>query len=136
MLRAALFAALFAAAADTPKPDPRAALQPFNVLVGSWKGTGSPEGSREEKQAGFWVERISWEWQFKGDDAWLTVAFEKGKHFKTGELRHNPGKGTYQLTLKTPDDETRTFSGTLKDKVLTLDRTDPGAKEQERLVFS
>jgi hypothetical protein len=139
MLRVATLAALFAlvaTAADPPKPDPRAALQPFNVLVGSWKGTGTPEGSREEKQAGFWTEKISWEWQFKGDNAWLTVTFDKGKHFKSGELRHNPGKGTYQLTLKTADDKTQTYSGTLKDKVLTLDRTDAGAKDEERLVFS
>src|SRR3954462_11974846 len=83
MLRVALSAALFAAAADPPKPDPRAALQPFNVLVGSWKGTGSPAGSREGKQAGFWTERITWEWQFKGGDAWLVATFEKGKHFKS-----------------------------------------------------
>jgi hypothetical protein len=39
----------------------REALQPFNVLVGSWKGTGYPEGvSRDERAAGFWTETITW----------------------------------------------------------------------------
>jgi hypothetical protein len=139
MLRAALLAPLLFVAADPPKgekADPRAALQPFNVLVGSWKGTGTPEGTREEKQAGFWTEKITWEWQFKGGDACLTVAFDKGKHFKSGELRVGREKDTYQLTLKTADDKTQTYAGTIKDKVLTLDRTDGGAKDQERLVFS
>jgi hypothetical protein len=135
MLRVVTFAALFAAA-DPPKPDPRAALQPFNVLVGSWKGTGTPEGTREEKQAGTWTERVTWGWQFKGADAWLVVTFEKGKFFKSGELRATPGKDTYQLTLTTADDTTRTYAGTLKDKVLTLDRTDAGKTDDERLVFS
>jgi YHS domain-containing protein len=115
---------------------PKAALQAVSVFVGSWKGTGTPEGTREEKAAGAWYETISWVWRFKGDDVWLEASFEKGKHFSKGELRYNVEKQTYQLTLTTPDKSTHTYSGSLKDKTLTLDRTDKGAAQDERLVFS
>jgi hypothetical protein len=114
----------------------RDALRPFNLLVGSWKGTGTPEGTRDERAAGLWTETITWGWQFKGDDAWLTAAFDKGKHFSKGELRYSAAKGTYQLDLTAADKSTATFTGALKDKVLTLDRADPPAGEEQRLVVT
>src|SRR5207248_730418 len=83
--------AVVAVRGDSPKEKPaREALKPLNLLVGSWKGSGSPEGTLEEKQKGHWQETVTWEWQFKDADAWLTVAFEKGKHFGRGELRYRP----------------------------------------------
>src|ERR1700722_16057635 len=72
--------------ADTPA-SARDGLKPFNVLIGEWKGIGEPEGTARQRQAGFWTEGIKWSWQFKGDDAWLTVTFDKGKHFTSGDLR-------------------------------------------------
>lgn len=130
-----LLAAPAAEAPAAPK-SAREALQPFNVLIGSWKGTGMPEGTREERQNGLWTETLRWGWTFKGDDAWLVVTIDKGKYFTEGELRYNAGKGNYQLTLTAHDKSTATFAGTLKDKILTLDRTDGGASEDQRLVFS
>jgi len=119
------------------QPSPREALQPLNVLIGSWKGTGTPEGgTKEERAAGLWVETITWAWQFKGQDAWLGVTFDKGKHYLKGELRSSTEKPGYQLVLTAPNKSTLTFTGTLKDKVLTLDRTDPPAGEEQRLVIS
>lgn len=114
---------------------PRAALQPLGSLIGTWKGTGIPSGTRREQQAGFWTEKTTWEWQFKGRDAWLTVAFTDGKHFKSGELRWLPASGKYRLELRTADKKTLAFLGTLSGKVLALDRIDAGAPKQ-RLVFS
>ena len=69
---------------------PKMRSQPFNVLVGSWRGTGAPEGTKEERAAGAWGETIEWDWKFKDKDAWLEVAFEKGKYFTKGELRYTP----------------------------------------------
>lgn len=131
----------------TPGIDPpakvataRDALQPLNVLVGTWKGSGTPEGTREERQAGAWIETFNWGWQFKGQDAWLTVTFDKGKHFTKGELRYAPDQDQpkFTLTLTTADKSTATFTGSLteKDKVLTLVRTDGPATEEQRLVFN
>src|SRR5438552_5402784 len=125
--------------ADAPKPaSARDGLKPFNVLVGSWKGTGYPEGTREERAAGTWTETITWGWQFNDDDAWLTATFDKGKHYASAQLRYSVEKATYQLTLTAPDKTKLTFSGKLtdKDKVLTLDRIGGPAGEEQRLVFS
>jgi hypothetical protein len=113
---------------------PREALQAFNHLIGEWKGTGEPEGSRQEKQRGFWVETQQWEWQFKGDDAWLHVTFDKGKYFLHGDLRYLADGDRYQLTVQTSDKQTLPFVGKLEDKQLTLERVDEAKKEKQRLV--
>jgi hypothetical protein len=124
------------ALAESPKPAPREALKPFNILVGSWKGAGAPEGTADERQKGHWQETVTWEWQFKGEDAWLSVKFDKGKHFVSGELRPVHDKDQFQLTLVTVDKEKRTYTGTLKGKQLALEREVPDTKLVEVLTFS
>jgi hypothetical protein len=130
---------------DGPKSvTPKDALQPFNVLVGSWKGSGAPEGTREERAAGAWDETIAWEWKFKDRDAWLVATFTKGKHFTKGELRYTPDTEAkdpaprFTLTLTGTDKTTATFTGSLSDKnkVLALTRTDGPAGEEQQFVFS
>jgi YHS domain len=137
---AVLLLALTAAPAPTAdsaaKRTPREALQALNDLIGPWRATGMPEGTQQEKQKGFWVEKLAWQWQFKGDDAWLEVAFDKGKYFDHGELRYLPEQDLYRLTLTTPGKETLSFEGPLVDGRLTLDRSDDKKKETQRLVFT
>src|SRR4051812_25596782 len=114
--------ALDPAAADAPKTkSAREALRPFNLLVGSWKGTGTPEGSTEDRQKGHWTETVTWEWQFKGDDAWLQVNFDKGKYFTRGDLRYSPARDGFELILTTVGKETLTYTGELKGKQLALE---------------
>jgi len=127
----------------TAEPAPtREALAPFNVLVGSWRGSGVPEGTKEERATGAWSETIEWVWQFKGQDAWLAATFEKGKHFTKGELRYNPEKDDksaaprFTLLLTKPDKSTASYVGTLKEKTLTLNRVNGPPGDEERLVFS
>jgi YHS domain-containing protein len=115
---------------------PREALKPLNILVGSWKGNGSPEGTLEEKQKGHWQETVTWEWQFKDADAWLAVTFEKGKYFTRGDLRYRPGKDDYELTLTTVAKDKLTYAGKLTGTQLALERPVPEAKQVERLTFS
>jgi hypothetical protein len=124
------------AADDVPKRSPKEALQAFNDLIGSWRGSGEPNGTREEKQRGFWQETIAWQWQFKADDAWLQATFTKGKYFTAGELRYLPDGDRYQLTLHTPAKDALQFKGTLKERRLTLDRADEKTGETQRLVLS
>jgi hypothetical protein len=119
--------------ADAPRK-PKEALQAFNDLIGSWRGSGEPNGTRTEKQEGFWVETIRWEWQFKGDDAWLACGIDKGKHLAGAELRYLADKDAYQMIVRTAAKESLTFEGKLKDKRLTLERTDEAKKETQRLV--
>lgn len=130
----ALCSATFAKEPTTPSA--KEALKPFNDLVGSWRGTGEPEGTRAEKLKGFWTETIAWEWQFKGQEVWMKIAFEKGKHFSTGELRFVPEKKLFRLTVSNPARETLVFEGPLEGKRLTLDREDSARKESQRLVFT
>ncbi|HEY3787654.1 MAG TPA: YHS domain-containing protein [Urbifossiella sp.] len=127
------------AKAEKPEAKPtsqRDGLKPFNLLVGSWKGTGYPEGTREERAAGLWTETVAWGWQFNENNAWLTATFDKGKYFTDGELHYNVEKSVYQLTLKTIDKKKLTFTGTLKEKVLSLERSGGPGGEDQRIVFS
>jgi hypothetical protein len=123
-----------AGAEEKPQRSARQALQVFNDLIGSWRGTGVPAGSRDEQQKGFWTETISWEWQFKGKDAWLKADFTRSKHFRTGELRYLPDRKLYQFKVTTPAKETRTYTGKVSERVLTLFRdTDEGS---ERFILT
>src|SRR5262245_21359214 len=108
--------AVFADDKPMEKRAPKEALQALQVLIGSWTGSGIPEGTREEKQKGLWEESIKWEWQFKDKDVFLKATFDKGKHFAAAELRYLPDKGVYQLTVTTPAKEKIVFEGKLKDK--------------------
>src|SRR5260370_4044573 len=100
--------ALPGVAADPPsKKTSKDALQALNDLIGSWRCTGTPEGKKKE----FWTESMAWEWQFKGDEAWMKVAFEKGKYFASGELRYLSDKDQFQLTIQTTDKTKLSFVG-------------------------
>ena len=121
-----------------PKKSPREALQAVGDLVGTWNGTGTPFGTLEDKQKGFWTEKMEWGWKFKDKDAWMVVNFEKSKSFSAGELRYVPEKDHFTLTLTTPKKEKITYVGTIetrdKTNILTLDREQD--KESHRLVFT
>jgi hypothetical protein len=125
-----------AAAPPADKRPAREALKPFNDLIGTWRGTGTPEGTREEKQRGFWSEKLTWSWQFKGDDAWLTATIDKGKYFTKAELRYLPDKDAYELKLTDKDKESHAFVGKLDEGRLTLTREDDKTKETQQLVVS
>lgn len=122
---AVLFFALGASAADD---DAKTALQALNEFIGDWKGSGAPEKPRPEARE-TWQETVRWSWRFKGDDAWLTLKVENGKHLKSGELRYLTDRKRYQLTTA---DKT-VYEGELKGGYLTLERTDPATKEVQRL---
>jgi hypothetical protein len=133
-----LTAGLAIGADEKPKRTPKEALKAFNDLIGTWKGTGIPEGSREVQQRDFWTEKLMWQWQFQDGNAWLRLDIDKGKHFTKGELRYLPDKDKFQLTLRTPANESLTFEGAYKEKehLLSVERTDDKTKESQRLVIS
>ena len=129
---------IFLIGAGVPKTG-KEALQPLQALVGTWKATGTPEGTREEKQKGFWSEGIGCAWQFKGPDVFLQFTFDKGKHFTKADLRYLPETKIYELTAITSGNDKEVFTGTLtegkqKEQVLTLDRSTK--TETQRLVVT
>jgi hypothetical protein len=124
-------------AADEPsRRSPKEALQGLNDLIGTWKATGEPNGTRAEKMKNFWIEKVGWEWRFKGSDAWLSAAFDKGKYFSAAELHYLPERGVFVLKITTTAKETLSFEGKLDDHRLTLERRDESRQEVQRLVFS
>jgi hypothetical protein len=126
---------LLALTSVAPAADSRQALQPFNDLIGTWRATGTPEGNREERQRGFWTESQAWEWQFKGADVWLALKSAGGKQFTHAELRPLPQPSRFRLIATTPNKQSLTFDGELKDQRLTLERTDETTKEMQRIVL-
>ena len=128
-----MFSALclsFALAAE-PKPDAKEPFKPLAPLIGGWKCSGRAD----DKDKTFWNERAVWAWKFKGDDAWLTVSFEKGKHFTGGELRYDAKAKQFTLTLTTTDKIEQAYTGTLgegkqKEPILTLERADGNTVSQ------
>src|SRR5262245_61892963 len=97
----------FTAGADqSARRSPKEGLQVFNHLIGPWKGTGRPEGSREEQDRGLWLETQDWIWRFKDTDVWLQVRFTKNKYFVQGQLRYFPDQNLYQLKVRTTTNET------------------------------
>jgi hypothetical protein len=118
------------------KRSAKVALQAFQDLIGPWRGLGLPQGTREERAKGAWEEMIGWQWQFKGDDAWLRADLEKGKHYTRLELRYLPDTDGYRLDAWTVGKEQQRFEGKLEKRRLTVSREDAKGKQTQQLVFS
>ena len=79
--------------------------------------------------------------EVSNDTASLIIGFDKGKHFTAGELTYLPVKDVYQFTVMTLA-KIGSFSpacstvGKQKEQILTLERSDPSAKEDQRLVIT
>ena len=110
-------------AADTTRSPltPRQGLEPFGVLVGSWRGTGTPAGTAAEQRAGFWQETFAVCWKFKKDDAWLSLEFDKSKHFKSAQIRYEPKDERYHVKLETVAGKTLDLDGWLENRALTVE---------------
>jgi YHS domain-containing protein len=120
-------------AADQPKQlSPKEALQNFNDLIGTWRGTGIPA---VKPQQGFWIETQDWAWRFKDNDAWLVVHFTDSKFYKKGELKYRPAKDEYELKLTTVDKKEIVFTGKFQDKKLILQGKNEDVKEEQKLVM-
>ena len=118
-------------------PFGKGSLQPFQSLVGSWKATGHPEGTLDERNKGMWVETIAWEWQFKGQKAWLAATFTKGKHFTAGKLEPSAETpGNFTLTLTTLDKKDSPSPARTRTASSPRSRTDDATKELQRIVIS
>jgi hypothetical protein len=132
-------AAVLTQARPAPDADPKTAkeaLQALQEFIGDWKGSGGPDKPKPAPSDPIWKEELSWTWKFKGDDAWLVLAFKDGHNFKNGEMHYLPDKKVYQLTLTDKDDKKLAFEGALDKDVLTLERTDPDTKETQQITMN
>jgi YHS domain-containing protein len=120
-------------ASDPTKP----ALQKLNDFIGEWKAAGGPDKPRPDPRDPTWKESISWSWKFKGSDSWLTMTIRDGKYLKSGELRYQPDKKHYELTVIDTKDQKQVFTGQLDDKgYLTFERTDPTSGDTQQLTMN
>lgn len=101
---------------------PKEGLQPLHALVGSWRVTGELlQGTTQERRQGSWLEKVSWEWRFKGDDAWLVGTVHGGRHYASCEIRYLPDVDRYRLTLGTTSKERVVFEGSLGQRRLVVE---------------
>jgi hypothetical protein len=133
---ALLLLPVVAARSDEAKRTPRQALKALQDLIGSWRCTGTPSGTAEQKRKGFWLESIEWQWQFKGKDAWLRGDIDKGKWFTSLEVHYLPEKDLYQLKAVTTGKEEQTFEGKLEKRRIAFRREDASSKQTQQFVLS
>jgi YHS domain-containing protein len=110
------------------------ALQELQDFIGPWNLEGTQKvGARTEA----WKEKVNWSWKFKGDDPWMTVEFEKGKHFSKGELKYLPDRKKYQLSLAPAGKPAaEVYEGGIAKGVLKLERKDPRTNDVYRLSMN
>ena len=77
----------------TDEDEVKTGLEALQEFIGGWKGTAS------DKAKGFWTEKSSWSWRFKGKDRWMTFDLENSKLYKGGEVRFLDDKSIYQITV-------------------------------------
>lgn len=88
-------------------------LQPFNSVVGSWRGIGQPRrGSRK----GAWQEQTVCRWDFSAEQPSILFESEAGHQFK--QLRLTVSTDGQQLLLhqRVNKTSTRTYHGEIPDK--------------------
>lgn len=95
------------------KPTEPGLLQPFNSVVGTWRGMGQPKrGSRR----GAWQEKTVCRWDFSADKPAIRFDASKGKQFS--HLTMSLASDQKQLVLKQHNDGElmRTYRGALPDE--------------------
>lgn len=136
--RTAIFTGLALSVALTAqdKADPakaKKALQDVGDFVGDWKGSAEAKAGGK---ATLWKENYSWGWKFKDGDAWIAVAVDGGKHFKSGQLRYLADKKLYRFSAKDAADKEQVFEGELKKGRLELTRTDAKSGDVHKLTLN
>jgi len=97
----------------------RAALEPFQSLVGGWRGVGQP---KRGSNVGAWSETAEWVWDLKGTEGpVLCVKFAEGKQLQSARLGFDPDKKEYVLEGKLANDEVRRLTGVRTGNRLVLE---------------
>jgi YHS domain-containing protein len=111
-----------------------APLQPFEHMIGGWKGSAVPASNPRKG----WPEAHGWSWKFeKGKPVGLTVSFEGGKTLKKAAISYDETSKKYKLTGADPQGKSIAFIGGFSNdgKTLTFDRVDATPEGKERVVI-
>lgn len=108
-----------------PPSSPRAALEQLNDLIGGWRGVGQP---RRGSSRGAWRETADWAWDFSQDTPALVITFDDGKLLETARLTYDMKDRQYRAAAKTPEGQTRNYSGRFERNRLVL-QADPDSED-------
>jgi hypothetical protein len=119
---------------DAASRDLPAVFEPFEFLIGAWKGQGVPLDNPTQRVRG-WTETHTWAWVFQaGNPVGMTVAVQRGRIFSKATLRYEPGSKQYVLEAAPPGASAPTvrYNGTLDStgKLLTLERVEKANVER------
>ncbi len=120
--------AIAAQVEEVPPP-----FQPFEHMIGGWKGTASPTANRVKG----WQESHGWAWKFeKGRPVGLTLSFEGDKALTKGSITFDPASRKYKLDGLDAEGKPVAYVGAFSPdgKTLALDRVGATAEGKERLI--
>ncbi|MFG0336084.1 MAG: hypothetical protein ACF8TS_22220 [Maioricimonas sp. JB049] len=117
----------------TSPSDPKAALERLNDLIGGWRGVGQP---RRGSSRGAWRETADWAWDFSQDAPALVITFDDGKLLETARLTYDMQHHRYQIEARTPDAQTRTYTGGFEKDRLVLEAEPDGEDNAHRLTIT
>jgi YHS domain-containing protein len=109
-------------------------FQPFEHMIGGWKGTATPASNPRKG----WQESHGWSWKFeKGKPVGLTITFEGGKTLVKAAMSYDESTKKYKLNGTDPQGKAIGFVGgfTNDGKTLTFDRLDATPEGKERVVI-
>ncbi len=130
----------FTNADDRPKAGPERllppALQPFEHLIGPWRGHGFLEANKQEG----WDETATWGWRFeKSKIVGMEVTFKDGRYFSTARLdplELGNYEGQFRLTATTPQEKEAIYEGSIKfGKNITFVRKSGEASAPDQLTL-
>ncbi len=119
---------------DAKESETPAAFEPFQHMVGPWKGQASPA----DNPIRGWTETHNWSWAFvDSKPVAMTLEFEGSKVFQQGRLTHEPESNQFRLEGTNPEDQPVVFVGQIDEqtRALTLDRLNPGPEGEQRLTI-
>lgn len=125
-------------AADSPEKTiaPQAAvaaLQPFQKLIGEWRGIGQPQRGSNR---GSWQETASAVWNLKSDPAGIRWQSAEGKLWQSWLLAPGDEQHPFQLILQVDDQTERRYAGKLEGARLILETAATPQNEVHRLTFT
>ena len=100
------------------RPRAQQGLEPFNSLIGEWRGIGQP---RRGSNRGAWKQTGEWVWDFKDQGAALHYLVTDGKLLRDARLTFDPETDFYVMEITSTDEQSRRYQGRLTDRKLTLE---------------